>query len=383
MAAKDTLIAMSMRRKHLISAATSFAVMASSLYAYAKDGSAEQILERPIEVPPPITKSADKRKVINEATKIEPQDAESKANDKVENHSVEPTIALALGGGGTRGAAHVGVIRKLNEAGIRIDRIVGNSMGSVVGGLYAAGIPLDDIEKLLVDGSFRKAYVSTPLPIRILETPFLRAYDQLAGNYAGLYSGKKYQKFLEKKIPEATRHFENLKVPFSAVATNLLDGKAYTISSGDLATAIHASSAISPILKPVTIDDKLYVDGAIRANLPAYAARQAGADIVIAILVDEPLRPVAAKRFMRMRNIASRVADVVLAVNDEHQLQFADIIINPDVSKIPVLWKNPEFIRRGILAGELATEKAIPTIRRMIQDKQSNRSATATLSEPH
>jgi NTE family protein len=340
----------------------------------------DQILTKPIVTTAPIVKAAEKRKASEQATKVE---TEAQPIRRIVSHGDRPSIALALGGGGARGAAHIGVLRVLNEAGIQIDEIVGNSMGSVVGGLYAAGVPLDEIQTVIVNKSLAKAYVPTPIKVRFVEMPFVRICDRLTHRYAGFYSGNKFQKFLESKIPPSCRDFENLNVPFSAVATNLLDGKAYAITSGNLAAAIHASSAISPLLKPVAIGDKLFVDGGVRANLPAYAARKDGADIVIAVLADEPLRPVPAEQFKHMSKIAVRTADIVLEVNDDHQLQFADIIIKPDVSSIPVLSKNPEYARRAILAGELAAKKALPAIQRLIKDKEAARSATASLATPH
>jgi NTE family protein len=337
----------------------------------------DQILTKPIVAIPPIVKQNDKQKVIDQSTKVE-----TLADPPLTpiDHSKRPTIALALGGGGTRGAAHIGVIRALNQAGVPIDEIVGCSMGAVVGGLYAAGLPIDDVQNILLDKSLAKAYIPAPFKVRFLQMPFVRLCDQLTHRYAGFYSGTKFQKYLESKIPTNCRSFDNLKIPFLAVATNLLDGKAYALSSGNLAAAIHASSAISPLLKPIAIDDKLFVDGGVRANLPACAARDSGADLVIAVVADEPLQPVSAERFTHMRNIAIRTADIVLAVNDDHQIPFADVIIYPDVHSIPVLTNNPEYVRRAIKAGELAGERAIPTILRLIKEKEAAQSRTASLS---
>src|SRR5262249_47311696 len=144
---------------------------------------------------------------------------------------------------------------------------------------------------------------------------------------------------------------QDTKIPFSAVGTNLIDGKAYRISQGRLSTAIKASCAISPLIRPVPIDDKLYMDGGVRANLPVSAARETGAGIVIAVLVDEPLRPVPAARFKHLKWIAGRMADIVLAVSDERQLQFADIVVNPDVAGLPILSKNTADVDKAEIAG--------------------------------
>ncbi|MBX9692520.1 MAG: patatin-like phospholipase family protein, partial [Cyanobacteria bacterium] len=207
------------------------------------------------------------------------------------------TVALALGGGGARGAAHIGVLRVLKEANIPIDYIVGNSMGSIVGGLYAAGVPLAEIEKIMLDGSLRKAYLPGMIPPKLLISPLEKLMHPVRKHYAGLWTGKKFGRFLEKQLPTGIENVEDTPIPFSAVATNLIDGKAYRISDGRLSTAIRASSTIPPFLQPVAIGDRVYIDGGVRANLPASAARDTGADIVIAILVDEPLRSLPATTF--------------------------------------------------------------------------------------
>ncbi len=273
-----------------------------------------------------------------------------------------PTVALALGGGGARGTAHIGVLRVLKEAGISIDYIVGNSMGSIVGGLYSAGVPLDDIEKIMLDGSLRKAYMPGLIPPKLLISPVEKLLHPFKKHYAGLWTGKKFGQFLERQLPSGIENVEDTPIPFSAVATNLIDGKAYRISNGKLSTAIRASATIPALLQPVAIGDKIYIDGGVRANLPASAARDTGADIVIAVLVDEPLLKSPAKRFQHLGGIAGRLGDVMVAVADARQLPFADLIINPDVSGLPSLSNRPDDARRAIAAGEAAARKALPEI---------------------
>jgi predicted acylesterase/phospholipase RssA len=287
-----------------------------------------------------------------------------------------PTVCLALGGGGARGAAHIGVMRVLQREGIPIDYIVGNSMGSVVGGLYAAGLSLEEISELLANGSLKKAYIGF-IPPKILIAPMEDLFNPFHKQYAGLYSGKKFTKFLDSHLPRKDMNVQDTKIPFSAVATNLLDGKAYRLSEGRLSTVIKASSALTPLLKPVAIGDKLYMDGGVRANLPAKAARETGAGVVLAVLVDEPLGMVPPKRFMHLGNIGSRMIDIVLATADERQLQYADVVINPNVSGIAILSNHGDDIAKAIHAGELATEKAMPDIRKALQRRQSSIAANS------
>lgn len=277
-----------------------------------------------------------------------------------------PTVALALGGGGARGAAHIGVLRVLREEGVPIDYIVGNSMGSVVGGLYASGVSLEHIEEIVKNGTLSKSYMPGWLPPKILISPLAKLLHPFRKHYAGLWTGKKFGQFLERQLPEGIQNVEDTPIPFSAIATNLIDGKAYRISDGRLSSAIRASSSIPPLLQPVAIGDKVYVDGGVRANLPASAARDTGADIVIAILVDEPLQILPATRFLHLSGIVERLGDIILAVADARQLPFADIVINPDVSGLPVIRGTPADASKAILAGETATRKALPAIRRRL-----------------
>jgi NTE family protein len=282
------------------------------------------------------------------------------------------TVALALGGGGARGAAHIGVLKVLEAEHITLDQIVGNSMGSIVGGLYCAGVPLADIDSHLSDGSLRRAYMPGGIGKRIAFLPFTKfVHPFRPKHYAGLWSGEKLTNYLDSILPRPNMDIADTPIPFSAVATNLLDGKAYRITKGRLSTAMKASAAISPLIQPVAIDGKLFVDGGVRANLPASAARGTGAGFVIAVLVDEPMQVLPAKQFMRLRKVASRMADIVLAIADERQLQFADMVINPNVSSIPVLSNDPADVIKAIHAGEVAARKAIPELRRRLHMTQS------------
>jgi NTE family protein len=258
-------------------------------------------------------------------------------------------------------------LKVFEEEGVLLDQIVGNSMGAIVGGLYCAGVPLADISTDLENRSLRKAYMPGGLTRKIALVPFSKVLHPLRPkHYAGLWSGEKLTRYLDGILPRPNMDLSDTKIPFSAVATNLIDGKAYRITKGRLSTAIKASAAISPLIQPVAMKDKLFIDGGVRANLPASAARGTGAGFVIAVLVDEPLQKVPPKRFMHMKNIASRMSDIVLAVADERQLQFVDLVINPDVSSISVFSKDPNDVKRAVHAGELAARKAMPELRRRL-----------------
>lgn len=289
-------------------------------------------------------------------------DGHNRSRFLVKQTKERKTMALALGGGGVRGAAHIGVLRVFEEEHIPVDYIVGNSMGAIIGGSYAAGVPLDKLEECGLSKKMRKAYLPG-WASRIIAAPIEKITCVFHKNYAGLWSGEKFQRYLESYLPPGMR-VEQTKIPFSAVATNLRDGEAYRISEGNLATAIRASSTMTPFLKPVEIGERLYIDGGLRANLPASAAKDTNADVVVAVLVDEPLRVLPKKTFCHYKGIGKRVGDVILSVTDEHQLEFADIIIKPDITGIKVLSKKPEDIAKAIQAGEEAARKALPLLRK-------------------
>jgi len=295
-----------------------------------------------------------------------------------------PTVALALSGGGVRGAAHIGVIKVLREAGIPIDYIAGSSMGAIIGGLYSAGVPLDQIETELEDHTMQKAYGPTLIP-KIMCVPFVKLRGILASKnapYAGIVSGNKFRKFIEDQVPESKRRIEDLRDPaFCAVATNLLDGQTYRFTRGDLSQAIAASSALPGLVRPVSIDGNLYVDGGIKDNLPTYAARQSGADIVIAVLADEKLKKIDARRFKSYRMLANRVTSIIDDAIDAHHTGVADLTISPPVTGIVILSKNPQDVTKAVEAGEEAARESLPAIKALLEKEQvkyANRPGVST-----
>lgn len=302
------------------------------------------------------------------------------SDGKYRVHAVQnrKSMALALGGGGIRGAAHVGVLKVFEEEGIPIDYIVGNSVGSIIGGYYAAGVPLADMSETKYWQKFRKSYVPSIFK-QVVKMPVSRLLSPIRRKPAGIESGNRFYRFLKKKMPDGIENIEDLNIPFSAVVTNLIDGQAYRISNGELATAMRASSSITPIIRPVKIGDKLCVDGGVRANLPASAAKDTGADIVIAVLIDEPLGTIPEKEFVHFRQVAERMTNIILAVADEHQQQFADIVIHPDLTGIGLFSKDKDDVSKAMAAGESAARKAIPIIREKMNLPPKNSQLTETM----
>lgn len=294
-----------------------------------------------------------------------------------------PTVGLALGGGGTRGAAHVGVLKVLKEAGIPIDYVAGTSMGAIVGGLYCSGLPPEVIEEKLLDMSLMKSFINAPVTLKVVEMPF-KLTPRLFGykSYVGLYDGRKFLKYLNKSIPACQREISTMHLPFRAVATNLLDGKPYEISNGNLGLAMLASSAVPSLRRPVPIGDKLFVDGGVMKNLPVDVVRSMGADIVIAVDVDENVSELPADHFKIFGAVPRRLLVLQLDASDIPLAKTADIIIHPDVDGIGLISRRKADGERAIKSGETAAQAALPAIKTMMASRSASRMPAKNAAAP-
>lgn len=284
-------------------------------------------------------------------------------------------VALVLGGGGARGAAHIGVLRVLEENDMRPDMIVANSMGSVIGALYCAGVPLDEIEELCSEGKVKKAFLPTPIPIQMVKKalrpriPFVKDEDR----FPGVFSGEKLEKFINKTVGEEYQKIESLPIPLAITTVNLLDGKAYRFTKGNLGRMVRASCSLPPMLKPIRHEGMVLADGGIRANLPTYTARDIGADVVIAVNVDEKLKVVEDDEVQSFTGLANRVATIVLAVRDEQFSAEADLVIQPDVSGISIVSKADEDYFKAVEAGREAALDSLPALRKLFDLRTARR----------
>lgn len=276
-------------------------------------------------------------------------------------------IGVALGGGGARGAAHVGVLQVLKREGIEIDYVCGTSVGAIVGGLYAAGCHLDDLQCDAEKGSFMRKFMNVSLPTRLALEP-LTLMPRLVGAkpYDGLYSGKTFRSYLQQSLPEKHPQIQDLKKPFAAVAFNLLDGKTYMIRGGDLDYAMQASSAVPGLRKPVPFGGKLFVDGGVDCNLPVKQCREMGADFVIAVNIDQPFPEMPSAHFRKLGSVTDRLINWDLWDLDKPQEQLADFIIHPDTTGISVLTTSRKAAARAYRAGVKAAEDAVPELKKRL-----------------
>lgn len=285
-----------------------------------------------------------------------------------------PKIGLALGGGGVRAAAHVGVLKVLEEEGIPVDYIVGTSTGAVVGGLYSAGMTPNHIQEQFTKKKFMHAFLTVPLAMRVLVIPLFYT-PRLMGldTYDGLYRGKKFADYLNKQVPATDRNIEDLRIPFGAVAVDLLDGKARTLKSGNLSQALQASCAIPALRKPVKLDRALYVDGGVLDNLPVGETKKMGADIVIAIDIDEKVTPLEEPFFKKFGSVAHRVMTLHYSLIDQNEQAMADYIIHPDVTGVGIISRDSADAQKCVDAGERAARSAVPAIRELIDRYRARR----------
>ena len=256
-----------------------------------------------------------------------------------------PKIGLALGGGGARGTAHIGVIRMLEQLHIPIDYVAGTSMGSIIGGLYSCGYTPDQMEKLIGsipwDTLFRDAPERKDQSFRQKEDDFERLIPFEFGLNLkkgglllppGLIAGSKLGFVLETAtMPcSSVTDFSQLRIPFRAVATDIQTGKAYVMSSGNLARVIRASMAIPAGFTPVEIDGHMLIDGGESENLPVQTVLAMGADIVIAVNVGSSGAETAAKP-ENVGAMIGRLIDLPLQQNTMASAKLATLVITPDL----------------------------------------------------
>lgn len=262
-----------------------------------------------------------------------------------------PKIGLVLSGGGARGAAHVGVLKVLEENRVPIDMIAGTSFGAIVGGLYASGYSADDLQNILDTIDWQEA-LSNSAPRK--NRSFRRKEDDdgfLIKLKLGIKDGdlrlptgfvkpNNLRLTLRDLLsPVATaRHFDDLMTPFRAVATDLETGLTVPLEDGDLTSAMLASMAVPALFPPVQRDGHLLVDGGVSNNVPIDVVRAMGADIVIVVDISTPLQ--TKDDITSLTSVINQLSLILTNQSAARQLATLterDVIIRPDLSGIGVL----------------------------------------------
>jgi NTE family protein len=250
-----------------------------------------------------------------------------------------PKVGLVLSGGAARGFAHVGVIRVLEREKIPVDVIVGTSVGSLVGAIYADRKDSFELERIAFS----------------LEERDVFDYSFISPTQ-GFVRGDRLEEFVLRRL--SAKEIEKLKVPFAAVATDIQNGEVVVLRSGSVSRAVRASSSIPGIFIPVNYQGRLLVDGGVLNNVPVDVARQMGAEVVIAVNL------AAGKKAAQVSNIFDAMVQslYLMAVeNAEAKLRQADLVIQPKVSHIALI----DFSRKKELLtlGIQAAEEALPSLR--------------------
>jgi NTE family protein len=256
-------------------------------------------------------------------------------------------IGIAFGGGAAKGFAHIGVIKMLEANGLHADVVAGTSAGSVVAALYASGMDAFQMQQAAF----------------ALDEAKLRDVSLFSG---GVIKGQKLQDYVNNSVRQ--QPIERLKKPFAAVATQLETGMRSIFTRGNTGQAVRASSSIPGVFEPVAIGRFHYVDGGIVSPVPVDAARQLGADIVIAVDISSKAN---GSNPSNMLSIVNQSISIMSQKLGEQELARADIVIRPRVAQIGPI----EFEQRNqaILEGEKAALAALPQIRARIVFLQQQR----------
>ena len=263
---------------------------------------------------------------------------------KIKQNEQRPIVALALGSGGARGYAHIGVIEELEKAGIQPDLIVGTSAGSIVGSIYASGVSAAELRQIALD--------MKPNDVRDIKIAM-----------KGFFDGKKVQDYVNKNVKQ--RPLQELKIPMYVVATELQQGKRTVFNYGDTGQAVRASVSIPSMFIPAQIADEEYVDGGLVSPVPVEVARELGADIVIAVnILAQPIHT----ETTNVWGLFNQNINIMQNRLAKEELKYADIVIQPDLRE-----KAHIFDVRGrektMDAGAVAMQEKLDALKQIIVAK--------------
>lgn len=288
--------------------------------------------------------------------------------------SSRPKVAVVLAGGGAKGFAHIGVLKVLEREGIPVDMIVGTSIGSIVGGLYAVGYTADQIEQLCKEQNWRRLlsdrierrYLSAnkqtlqqryvlSLPLNSRRFFSLPQSIMRGQNIINLFCG------LTGNVSDTTDFSKDLPRQFACVATDFTTGEEVILDHGSLPTALYASMAIPAAFEPIVRDGRLLVDGGLTNNFPVDVAKKMGADIVIGVDIRAEL--LSHEDLNDIIDIVGQLASLYDPVKGEEERKGCNVLIRPDVDDYSIAAFNNQAVDSIIVKGEQAAEEAIQQIR--------------------
>lgn len=306
----------------------------------------------------------------------------------------EPRIGLVLGGGGARGAAHVGVLKVLERERVPIHAIAGTSMGAIVGSLYASGYSAEEIEALLSSLEYRDFFSDTPerrdLPMRRKEQDFRDLLDFELGFRdgriqfpRGFVQGQKFLNLLRRMTLPVwdVDDFDDLPIPFRAVGTDIGRGQRVVFEQGDLALAVRASMAVPGAFAPIRVDGRLMVDGGLVDNVPIDVARAMGVDRLIVVDVSGPL--MSEDELNSPFSVSFQMITVLMQQRTDQAiatLGTGDLLIRPDLGD----FESTSFDRatEAMAMGERAAEAIRGEFSRFALDDVRYQAVRATQQRP-
>ncbi len=299
----------------------------------------------------------------------------------------KPKIGLVLSGGGAKGFAHIGVLKVLEEAGVKIDYIGGTSMGAVIGGLYASGYNASQIDSIFqatnfnellndfIPRSSKNFYEKRNDELYALVLPF----NKLKIGIPEALSKGMYNYNLLSRITRNVRHirdFNKLPIPFLCIGTNIETGEQVLLNKGNLAQAMIASSAFPSLFSPVEIDGKLLVDGGVINNYPIEEVRKLGAEIIIGVDVQDDL--LDRNQLKDATRILVQITNLQSIERMKKNVKQTDVYIKPDIKNYGVVSfdKGKEIIRKG----EEATFSVYEKIKLLVDESNPYRKPNLKLA---
>ena len=279
---------------------------------------------------------------------------------------------VALGGGGARGLAHLGVLKVFDEEGIPIDIMAGTSIGALVGGAYASGITPEEmkrnLEEYLKSPEFQSSAIKAiedanargklGLGQKIQHYLKNRFYHVQAMFKPGIISNEDFQAVIDRFVPDIK--IEETKIPFRAVATDLVSGKQVTFSSGSLREAVMASCAVPVAIEPLKEGEMLLSDGGIICLVPTSVLKKEGAQLIVAVAVDRDIS--CEEEFTSGLNIYYRICDIMASKLENYELMDADVVIRPEVGDLH--WSEFSQAMSLMEEGEKAARESLQSIKR-------------------
>lgn len=305
-------------------------------------------------------------------------DSPSDSSGSIQFNKIKrPTVCLVLSGGGARGVAHVGVIKELEKHHIPIDFIVGTSIGGIIGGLYASGYSTEELEALVDTTDWNYVLSLTQDNERkdlYLSHKVAADRKQLSIRFDGLRpilpsalsSGQRLTNFINQLTLQSLYHpvknFDDLKIPFRCVSTDLISGKQIVFASGNLSEALRASISIPLLYNPLKKDTLELTDGGLLSNIPVDVARSLGADIIIAVNAVSPLR--TATQLNNPWEVTDQIVSIMAQEKNKRALDSATVVITPDLGSYPTLdFSNLTFVKQqGVFAARMKIDAILDSI---------------------